>query len=62
VTADDEEEESDVEDTLWEVAIESGLSWTCTFSSTVLISTYFKTRGFSRTKSFKIGLEVLVSD
>jgi hypothetical protein len=25
-TADDEEEESDVEDTLWEVAIESGLS------------------------------------
>jgi hypothetical protein len=55
-------DESEAEEAWWEVPTKSSLSWTCTFSSIALISTYFRMPGFLRTKSSKIGLELLVID
>ena len=43
-TADDVEEESDAAEALWKVPTERSVSWTCMFSSTVVISTNCKTQ------------------
>ena len=55
-------DESKAEEAWCEVPTECSLSWTYSFSSIALIPTYFKTLGFLRSKSSKIGLKLLVID